>query len=164
MPRTMTSRILVVALVSGCCALAHAQSNIPPGESGAKAAIEKSPRHGEWADVEVPGRSAPVRAYVVYPEVKDKAPVVIVIHEIFGLTDWIRSVADQLAADGFIAIAPDLLSGTGEGGKGTEGFTSRDDVTKAVRGLTPGQVKKDLDAVRAYGAKLPASNGKTATI
>ena len=163
----MTPRIpfaVLVALICGCCALAHAQSNIPPGEPGAKAAIEKSPRHGEWVDVEVPGRSAPVRAYVVYPEVKDKAPVVIVIHEIFGLTDWVRSVADQLAADGFIAVAPDLLSGMGEGGKGTEGFTSRDDVTKAVRGLTPEQVKKDLDAVRAYGAKLPASNGKTATI
>ena len=154
---------ITVLTLSLACISAIAQS-IPPGESGAKAALEKSPRHGEWVDVDVTGRAAPVRAYVVYPEVKDNAAVVIVIHEIFGLTDWVRSVADQLAADGFIAVAPDLLSGLGEGGKGTEGFTSRDDVTKAVRGLTPEQVKKNLDAVRAYGAKLPASNGKTATI
>src|SRR6188508_1615326 len=92
----------------------HARPPIPPGESGAKAALETSPRHGEYVDVEVPGRSAPVRAYVVYPETKENAPVVIVIHEIFGLTDWVRSVADQLAADGFITVAPDLLSGMGE--------------------------------------------------
>ncbi len=164
MMSSRTCTVIVTLLISTFCVHARAQSNIPPGEAGAKAAIEKSPRHGEWVDVDVPGRAAPVRAYVVYPEVKDKAPVVIVIHEIFGLTDWVRSVADQLAADGFIAVAPDLLSGMGEGGKGTEGFTSRDDVTKAVRELTPEQVKKDLDAVRAYGTKLPASNGKTATI
>ena len=78
--------------------------NLPAGEEGAKARLEKSPRHGEYADVPVPGGS-PIRAWVVYPERKDKAPVVIVIHEIFGLSDWIRNVADQLAREGFIAIA-----------------------------------------------------------
>jgi carboxymethylenebutenolidase len=154
--------VLLITLALGV--ETRAQSSIPPGEPGAKAALEKSTRHGEYVDVEVPGRAAPLRAYVVYPESKDNAPVVIVIHEIFGLTDWVRSVADQLAADGFIAVAPDLLSGMGEGGKGTEGFKSRDDVTKAVRELKPDVVKRDLDAVRAYGKKLPASNKKTATI
>ena len=160
----VTSPTLVLLIMLSLCADTRAQSPIPPGEPGAKAALEKSPRHGEFVDVEVPGRSTPVRTYVVYPESKDNAPVVIVIHEIFGLTDWVRSVADQLAADGFIAVAPDLLSGMGESGKGTEGFTSRDDVTKAVRELKPDAVKRDLDAVRAYGEKLPASNKKTATI
>ena len=144
-------------------ALAAAQS-IPPGEGGAKAAIDKSPRHGEWVDVAVPGAKTPIRTYVVYPERKDKAPVVIVIQEIYGLTDWIRSVADQLAADGFIAIAPDLLSGHGPNGGGTEAFTSRDDVVKAVRGLKPEDVRVGLDAVREYGIKLPAANGKSATV
>ncbi len=86
---------------------------IPPDEASAKAALEKSPRHGEWIEINSAGRATPIKAYVVYPEVKEKAPVVVVIHEIFGLTDWIRAVADQLAADGFIAIAPDLLSGMG---------------------------------------------------
>ena len=136
----------------------------PPGEQQAKAALEKSPRHGEWVDVSVPGSETPLRTYVVYPERKDNAPVVIVIHEIFGLTDWIRSVADQLGADGFIAVAPDLLSGRGPGGGGTEAVGSRDEVTKLVRGIKPEDVVKGLNAVRDYGMKLPAANGKTATI
>ena len=159
-----TPLTLVLLLTLALGVELRAQPSIPPGESGAKAALENSPRHGEFVDVEVAGRSTPVRAYVVYPETKEKAPVVIVIHEIFGLSDWIRSVADQLAADGFIAVAPDLLSGMGEGGKGTEGFKGRDEVTKAVRELKGDVVKRDLDAVRAYGEKLPASNRKTATI
>jgi len=139
-------------------------AKIPPGEQQAKAALEKSPRHGEWVDVSVPGLETPLRTYVVYPERKDNAPVVIVIHEIFGLTDWIRSVADQLGADGFIAVAPDLLSGRGPGGGGTEAVGSRDEVTKLVRGIKPEDVVKGLNAVRDYGMKLPAANGKTATI
>jgi carboxymethylenebutenolidase len=136
---------------------------IPPGEPDAKATLEKSPRHGEYVDVARAGKTA-LRAYVVYPETRDKAPVVIVIHEIFGLTDWVRSVADQLAADGFIAIAPDLLSGLRKDGAGTDAFASRDDVVKAVRGLSSDEVNAGLDAVREHGTKLPASNGKTATI
>jgi carboxymethylenebutenolidase len=138
-------------------------TNLPAGEDGAKARLEKSPRHGEYADVPVPGGS-PIRAWVVYPERKDKAPVVIVIHEIFGLSDWIRNVADQLAREGFIAIAPDLLTGKGPNGGGTESVPSRDDVVALVRQLTPEEVNGRLNAVRAYGMKLPAANGKTATI
>ncbi|MDB5289903.1 MAG: Dienelactone hydrolase-related enzyme [Phycisphaerales bacterium] len=137
---------------------------LPPGEQGAKAVLEKSPRHGEWVDVTVPNSKTPLRSYIVYPERKDKAPVVIVIHEIFGESDWIRSVADQLAADGFIAIAPDMLSGHGKDGGGTDTFAGRDDVVKAIRGLKPEEVMADLNASREYGAKLPASSGKTATI
>jgi carboxymethylenebutenolidase len=137
--------------------------NLPAGEEGAKARLEKSPRHGEYADVPVPG-GPPIRAWVVYPERKDKAPVVIVIHEIFGLSDWIRGVADQLAREGFIAIAPDLLTGKGPNGGGTESVSSRDDVVALVRKLTPEEVNAQLNAVRAYGTKLPAANGKSATI
>jgi carboxymethylenebutenolidase len=137
--------------------------NLPAGEQGAKARLESSPRHGEYADVPVAG-GAPVRTWVVYPERKDKAPVVIVIHEIFGLSDWIRGVADQLAREGFIAIAPDLITGKGPNGGGTESVSSRDDVVKLVRELTPAEVDARLNAVLTYGTKLPASNGKTATI
>jgi carboxymethylenebutenolidase len=90
--------------------------------------------------------------------------VVIVIHEIFGLSDWARSVADQLAADGFIAIAPDLLSGHGKDGGGTDSYPSRDDVTKAVGQLKAPEVTAGLNAVRDYGLKLPAASGKTATV
>ncbi len=136
---------------------------LPADEDQARAALDKSPRHGEYADVAIAG-GAPVRAWVVYPERSDKAPVVIVIHEIFGLSDWIRAVADQFARDGFIAIAPDLLSGKGPGQKGTDAFASRDDVVNAVRGLDPGEVTARLDAVRDYGLKLPASNGRTVSV
>jgi carboxymethylenebutenolidase len=143
---------------------AEGAGGLPPGEKEAKATIEKSPRHGEWVDITVPGAKVPLRSYIVYPERKDKAPVVIVIHEIFGLSDWIRSVTDQLAADGFIAIAPDMLSGHGKEGGGTDSYAGRDDVVKAIRELKSDEVTADLNAVRDYGSKLPAANGKTATI
>lgn len=136
----------------------------PPSEAQAKAALEKSPRHGEYVDVKLPGDKGSIRAWVVYPERKDKAPVVIVIHEIFGLSDWIRGVADQLAKEGFIAVAPDLITGLGPNGGGTDSVASRDDVTKLVRALTPEDATARLDAVRAYALKLPAANGKSATI
>src|SRR5215471_5440923 len=139
-------------------------ASIPPAEEQAKAVLEKSSRHGEYADVKVPGSPQAVRTWVVYPERKDKAPIVLIIHEIWGLSDWIRSVADQLAADGFIAVAPDLLSGKGPGGGNTDSVASRDDVVKLVRELVPEEVKARLDAVRDYALKLPAANGKSATI
>jgi carboxymethylenebutenolidase len=137
--------------------------SLPPSDSTAKAALEISPRHGEFVDVPLPG-GAPIRTWIVYPETRRKAGVVIVIHEIFGLSDWIRSVADQLAKDGFIAVAPDLISGLGPGGGGTDSVASRDDVVKLVRGLTPEMARARLDAVRAFVEKIPAANGKIATL
>jgi carboxymethylenebutenolidase len=137
---------------------------IPPSDEQAKAALEKSPRHGEYADVKVPGTNDVIRTWVAYPERKDKASVAIVIHEIYGLTDWIRAVADQLAKDGFIGVAPDLISGKGPNGGGTDAFNSRDDVVKTIRGLTNDEVATRLNAVRAWAVKLPAANGKSATI
>jgi carboxymethylenebutenolidase len=137
---------------------------LPPSEETAKARLEKTPRHAEFVDVRMEGSNVPIRTFVVYPERKDKAPVVIVIHEIFGLSDWIRGVADQLAADGYIAVAPDLISGMGPGGGGTDSVKSRDDVTKLIRALSAEEATKRLNAVRAYAIKLPASNGKSATV
>jgi carboxymethylenebutenolidase len=138
--------------------------SIPAGEAGAKSALEKSPRHHEWVNIAVPGTEIKLSSFIAYPERKDKAPVVIVIHEVYGLTDWVRAVADELAADGFIAIAPDLLSGRGPGGGATEAFASRDDVVKAVRDLAPDQVVIMLNAVKTYGTSLPAATGKFATV
>ncbi|MGB3096822.1 MAG: dienelactone hydrolase family protein [Candidatus Deferrimicrobiaceae bacterium] len=153
---------LVIPVYAG--AAGHGASPIPPGEAGAKTALERSPRHHEWVDIAVPGRDGKVAAFVAYPERKDKAPVVIVIQEIYGLSDWLRAVADRLAADGFIAIAPDLLSGKGPGGGGTDKFASRDDVVKAVRGLKKPEVVGMLNAVSRYGRGLPAANDKFATV
>src|SRR5690606_20919037 len=95
---------------------------LPADAENAQKALTESPRHGEWVEIELPGSDTKLRTWVSYPERSDGAPVVIVIHEIFGLTDWIRAVADQLAAEGFVAVAPDLLSGKGPDGGGTESF------------------------------------------
>ncbi len=134
---------------------------IPPDAEQAKGALAKSPRHGEWVDLKLADGGKLV-TWVVYPERKEKAGAVIVIHEIFGLTDWVRGVADQLAKDGFIALAPDLLSGKGPNGGGTDSLG--DDVTKAIRTLTPETVAARLDAVRDYALKIPAANGKVGTV
>jgi carboxymethylenebutenolidase len=122
-----------------------------------KARLEASPRHGEWVKLKHGDRE--VQSFVVYPEVKDKATAVVVIHEIFGLADWVRSVADQLAEAGYIAIAPDLLSGMGPNGGGTESFGG-EAVRKAIQSLPPDQVTADLKAALDYAASLPACNGK----
>jgi carboxymethylenebutenolidase len=122
----------------------------------ARARIEKSPRHSEWVTVKHDGRS--VDTLVVYPESKDKRPVVLVIHEIFGLSDWAQELADEVAAAGYIAVAPDLLSGMAPNGGRTKDFPSG--VTEAVSKLNPDQVTADLNATADYGLKLPASDGK----
>ena len=126
----------------------------------AKARLEKSPRHLEWVKVKHDQRE--VNCFVAYPEVKDKATAVILIHEIFGLTDWVREVADRLAEAGYIAIAPDLLSGTAPGGGGTAELGGSDAVRKAISSLPPEQITGDLTAVANYVAQLPACNGKLA--
>lgn len=125
----------------------------------AKARLEKSPRHPEFVNVKHGDRE--VNCFITYPEVKDKATAVIVIHEIFGLSDWARSVTDELAEAGYIAIAPDLLSGSAPGGGGTaELIKSGSEVGQAIRKLPADQITKDLDAVADYVTKLPSCNGK----
>ncbi len=123
----------------------------------ARQRLEKSSRHHEWVTVKHDGRS--VETFVVYPESKDKAPVVLVIHEIFGLTDWAQEVADEVAEAGYIAVAPDLLSGMGPHGGRTTDFPEGG-ATEAVSHLNPDQITADLNAVADYALKLPASNGK----
>jgi carboxymethylenebutenolidase len=128
----------------------------------AKTRLDASPRHHEYVSLKSGSRI--VQAFVVYPEVKSKAPVVILIHEIFGLSDWAKEMADELAAQGFIVVAPDLLSGYGPNGGGSSEFTSQDATVKAVSGLNPDGVNADLDAAADYAKKIPAGNGQIATV
>src|SRR5262249_24494455 len=128
------------------------------GQDWAKAKLAESPRHGEWVKVKQGNRD--VQAFLVYPEVKDKATAVVVIHEIFGLTDWARLLADELAEAGYIGIAPDLLSGMGPKGGGTDELGGK--VGKVIRDLPPDQITADLNAVANYVKNLPACNGKVA--
>ncbi|HEY1271579.1 MAG TPA: dienelactone hydrolase family protein, partial [Terriglobales bacterium] len=123
----------------------------------ARQRVEKSPRHREWVTVKHGDRE--VQTFIAYPEAKEKRPVVLVIHEVFGLTDWVEDLADQLAEAGYVAVAPDLLSGKGPNGGRTSSLT-QDKAVEAVRDLNPDEVTADLNAAADYGLKLPASNGK----
>ncbi len=129
-----------------------------PAQDWAKKRLDDSPRHLEWVKVKAGERE--VNSFIAFPEVKEKATAVIVLHEIFGLSDWVRGVADQFAEAGYIAIAPDLLSGSAPGGGGTAELGGGDGVRKAISSLPPDQITADLNALVAYAAKLPACNGK----
>ena len=128
----------------------------------AKARLDASPRHHEYVALKHDNRT--VQAFVVYPEVKNKASVVVLIHEIFGLSDWAKEMADELAGEGFIVVAPDLLSGYGPNGGGSESLPDQDARVKAVSALDSNDVLADLDAAADYGKKLPAANGKLAVV
>jgi len=130
---------------------------LPPDASGAPARLNSSPRHGEWAMIRS-GDGDSIRAWVVYPQRSGKAPVVLVVHEIFGLSSWVRGVADQLAAVGFIAIAPDLLTMKNLPDGPDSVLAPLAQV--AIRTLDPAWVQKQLDATAQYGMSLPAAERK----
>src|SRR3954453_10960812 len=141
-------------------AMTAATANTSVSQDWAKKKVDASPRHHEWVNLKNGART--VSAFVVYPEVKAKAPAVVVIHEIFGMSDWVQMLADEVAEAGYIAIAPDLLSGMGPNGGGTSSFAAGTAVGKAIRDLPPDQITSDLNAVADYVSKLPAANGKVA--
>ncbi|MEW6749737.1 MAG: dienelactone hydrolase family protein [Candidatus Latescibacterota bacterium] len=122
--------------------------------------LNESPRHQEWA--RIPSGPRTVEAFVVFPETDHKALAVVVIHENRGLTDWVRRAADRLAEAGYLAIAPDLLSGMGPGGGGTRAFASPDSARQALYELPSAQVQADLQATARHVAGLPACSGKVA--
>lgn len=150
----------VIAALALLAPRARAQA-LPADADGAVARLHASPRHGEWVKLDAGGGES-VSAWVVYPERRDRAPVVVVIHEIFGLTDWIRAVADQLAAEGFIAIAPDLLSGKGPNGSGTP--ADEQEAVRLVRELRPDEIARRLRAAALYATALPAARNAVASI
>jgi carboxymethylenebutenolidase len=140
------------------CALLIALAAVTlSAQDWARDRVEKSPRHREWVTVKHDGRN--VETFVVYPESKDKTPVVVLIHEIFGHTPWVEEVSDEFAAAGYIVVAPDLLSGVGPNGGRTPDFPAGG-VGPAIGKLDPAQITADLNAVADYGLKLPSANGK----
>lgn len=140
---------------------AHGQE-LPAADGGASERVATSPRHGEWVTYDAGGGDQ-VEAWVVYPERSDAAPVVVVIHENRGMNDWVRGVADQLAAEGFIAVAPDLLSGKGPGGGGTASFEG-DGARTAIRALERAEVNRRLEAAARYGISLPAATDRVGVV
>jgi carboxymethylenebutenolidase len=123
--------------------------------------LENSPRHQEWIEIKSGNRT--IHCFVVYPEKAKNTPAIIVIHENRGLTDWVRSFADQLAGAGYIAIAPDLLSDFSDTKKRTSDFSS-DSARNAIYELKQEQVTIDLNAIESYAQKMQSANGKTAVI
>jgi carboxymethylenebutenolidase len=149
----LKSLALAAALALSSTGLAHAQD-------WAKAKLEQSTRHREYVKITHDGRT--INTLIIYPEAKGKSPVVVLIHEIFGLSDWMKLQTDELAAAGFIVVSPDLVSGLGANGGGTDALGGQDNVVKAVMGLDAAQVTADLDAVADYALKLPSADGKLA--
>ncbi len=131
-------------------------ASLPADAAGARARLASSPRHGEWVTYQ--SGSDSIRAWLVYPQRKDNAPVVVIIHEIYGLTPWIRAVADQLAQEGYIAIAPDLL--TMKGLPNATDSVPSDLATAAIRTLTSADVQRYLDATASYAMALPSAQKK----
>jgi len=145
-------KLLLLAGLTVCLAASAS------AQDWAKARLDASPRHGQWVDVKNGDRT--VKTYVVYPERKDKAPVVLVIHEIFGASDWAMLLADELAEQGYIAVEPDLLSGMGPNGGRTTSFTEQQAIMEAVSDLPSAQVMGDLNAAADYAKTIPSANGK----
>ena len=169
--------VLTVALFSGCTSRHQEQSNLqtdynhadsasPEGQDLAKRRLAMSPRHHEWVKIKYKPANATtereVSAFVVYPEVKTKATSVLVIHEIFGMSDWVQSLTDQVAEAGYIAIAPDLLSemGPNRGGTSDVATAGSNAIGTTIQALPPDQITADLNAIADYVAALPAANGK----
>lgn len=158
-------RVAAILYIAASAALAlFAAGSIAPtagaqewSQPWARERIDKSPRHSEWVTLNHGGRS--VETLVVYPESKQKRPVVLIIHEIFGLSDWAQELADEVAAAGYIAVAPDLLSGMAPNGGRTKDFPSGA-VVEAVSNLPPDQITADLNAAAEYTNKIPSSSGK----
>lgn len=140
--------------------IAFAMPIVSDAQDWAKTRVDASPRHQEWVGVKNGART--VKCFVVYPERKERAPVVVVIHEIMGMSDWVMSVADRLAENGYIAIAPDFLSGMGPDGGRSDSFADVGKIREAISGLPSQQVIGDLDAACDYAKKIPSGNGKLA--
>lgn len=152
--RSARKAVMLALALAGAPAAAAAQA-LPAEGATAVDRLNASPRHGEWVEVDAGGGDR-VDAWLVYPERADAAPVVIVIHEIGGLTDWVRAVADQLAAEGYVAIAPDMLSGKGPSGGGTSSFEQQA-IGPAIRDLDRGEINRRLRAAGEYAMALPSA-------
>jgi len=161
----LLGRALFVCSLVSIAAVAVGNELRPPSADDAIERLENSPRHGEFVEIEAPKETGgPVRTWVVYPERAEKAGVVIVIHEIFGMTDWDRAVGDAIAEAGFIAVVPDLLSGQGAGGGNSDSFADRGARIQAVRQLESDHVMTRLNAVRDHALAFPSANGRSGCI
>jgi len=160
-PRRASVGLAAAAILTLLPAASLAQLTLPASGDDAAARLNDTPRHTEWVEIE--SRGDKIDAFVVYPERADNAPVVVVIHEIFGLSEWARAVADELAAEGFIAIAPDMLSGKGANGTGSVGLDSQAAVS-LMRTLQASEVTRRINMAVEYATSLPAATQRFGVI
>jgi carboxymethylenebutenolidase len=153
-----------MAAPASTAATLQGSAALPPSNSAAKARLAASPRHGEWVKVAwEPGATDSLMAWIVYPSTSNaKTPVVVVVHEIFGLSSWVRGVADQVAADGFIAIAPDLVS-RARGGPSTEELPG-DSARKLIQSVNTTERNRGIAAVARYAMSQPSAAQRYAVI
>lgn len=153
-----------MAVPNGTAIAAQGNQALPPSNNAAKARLEASPRHGEWVKIAwEPGSADSLMAWIVYPSTTNaKTPVVVVVHEIFGLATWVRGVADQVAADGFIAIAPDLISRV-RGGPSTVEL-SGDSARKLIAGVSTAERNRGIIAAARYAMSQPSAAPRYAVI
>jgi carboxymethylenebutenolidase len=156
-PREMDHQHDAPSAAGSVATAAQQNLSIPAGANTVAARLASSPRHGEYQMIKT-GPTDSVMAWVVYPQRREKAPVVLVVHEIYGLSTWIRGVADQLAADGFIAIAPDLLTGKVEKIQGDT--VAAQAASAAIRNIKPEDYHRQLEAIANWGMNLPAAQKK----
>jgi carboxymethylenebutenolidase len=155
----------VAPLSPGAAAsMAQGPANLPPSNNTAAARLAASPRHSEWVKIAwEPGSNDSLMAFIVYPSTsRPKTPVVVVIHEIYGLSTWVRGVADQVAAEGFIAIAPDLNSRV-RGGPSTEEI-SRDSSVKIISGVSSAEKNRGITAAADYAMSQPSAEQRYGVI
>ncbi len=157
---TASPRVMSAGEVS----LSQGTAGLPASNSNAAARLAASPRHAEWVKIPwAPGSKDSLMAWIVYPTTtRAKTPVVVVVHEIFGLSTWVRGVADQVAADGFIAIAPDLLSRVRGGPTSVE--LSGDSARKIIAGVNSIQRNEGITAVANYAMSQPSAAPKYGVI
>lgn len=164
---TYTRRRFLEGSAAGVAALGLGASSLRAQEWAQKI-LNQSPRRRESVTVKHDGRS--IESFVVHPQAQAKAPAMVVIHEIFGFTDWVENVTDEFAGAGYIAIAPDLLSGMAPNGGGTKDFPANKGggfggpAVQAVLKLPPDQITADLNAVVDYCKNLSACNGKVCVV
>ena len=154
-------RLLAISIIAASLAAARTGPVLPSPDT-AKAVLNATHRHREW--VNVPVGAATIRAFVVYPQRSNLAPVVLLTAKRQGASDWIRAVGDQVAAGGFIAVVPDLLSGLGPGGGDTDSFVGPEAVAAALRRLDREEAARRGEAARKYALALPAASGTSATL
>jgi carboxymethylenebutenolidase len=144
-------------------ALGQGTAGLPASNMTAEARLQASPRHGEWVKMAwEPGSTDSLMAWIVYPTGRSKAPVVVVVHEIFGLSTWVRGVADQVAADGFIAIAPDFLSRVRGGPSSVE--LPSDTARRMIGAVDAAERNRAIVAAANFAMMQPSAQPKYAVI